>query len=868
MRQPALHFRLDESGDPLLLNPGSRADMPSLPLQKSAPLNVPQALAQALDLHKQGKLAEAERIYVAVLAARPENVDALQYLSLIRYANGQFAEALQLTATVMRLRAPSPQLLVHHGLVLNALNRSDEALESFDRALKMKSKFPDAHNNRAVVLMSLNRNEEALESLRKALAIVPGDVNANFNRGNVLIQLNRLDEALASYDRALLSNPKHVESHFNRGNVFKLMRRPEDAIACYDRALALRPEFPEALCNRSAMLSELQRYAEGLVSADRAIALRPDYVEAHYNRAGLLYGLKRFEEALSSYDNAVAIFPGLAEAWCNRGNSLRELKRFDEALGSYDKAVELRPEFADALSNRSMILHDYRRYDEALASCDRALAARPDHINALNNRCESLRDLKRFDEAIESYQRLLTLQPGHQHAFSGAASCAMNLCDWERRAQFKPIVEQHIAGKLSVISAFAQFGYTGDPALQRQCAANYIAHRLPEMPAPLWKGEVWRHDKPRIAYLSADFREHATSFLMAGLFEQHDRSKFEISAFSFSVDDRSAMRRRLVASFDQFHDVYQSSDIEVARMLREREIDIAVDLKGHTQESRIGIFAHRPAPIAVGYLGYPATVGTSLLDYFIGDPIASPFELQPHFDEKLVHLPDSYQVNDRKRVIAERTPTRTEAGLPEQSFVFCSFNNNWKITPEVYDVWMRLLREVEGSVLWLLRDNPGAERNLRREAQQRGVDPARLIFADRAQPADHLGRQRLADIFLDTLPCNAHTTASDALWAGLPVLTCLGDAFAGRVAASLLHAAGVPELVTGNLDDYHALALKLAREPALLAGTKAKIIASRGTCPLFDTVRLARHIEAAYMTMWERWQRGEPPANFAVPALS
>jgi len=233
-----------------------------------------------------------------------------------------------------------------------------------------------------------------------------------------------------------------------------------------------------------------------------------------------------------------------------------------------------------------------------------------------------------------------------------------------------------------------------------------------------------------------------------------------------------------------------------------------------------------------------------------------------------VHLPDSYQVNDRKRVIAERTPTRTEAGLPEQGFVFCSFNNNWKITPEVFDVWMRLLREVEGSVLWLLRDNPGAEQNLRNEAQQRGVDPARLIFADRALPADHLARQRLADLFLDTLPCNAHTTASDALWAGLPVLTCLGEAFAGRVAASLLHAAGAADMVTSSLEEYGALALKLAREPARLADIRARIARNRDTCPLFDTVRLARHIEAAYMTMWERWQRGEPPASFAVPALS
>src|SRR5262249_5504913 len=296
-------------------------------------------------------------------------------------------------------------------------------------------------------------------------------------------------------------------------------------------------------------------------------------------------------------------------------------------------------------------------------------------------------------------------------------------------------------------------------------------------------------------------------------FEQHDRSRFHVSAFSFSTNDRTAMRARLVSAFDEFHDVYQSSDIDVARMLREREIDIAIDLKGHTQESRIGIFGHRPAPISVAYLGYPATVGAPLVDYFIGDPVASPFSLQPHFDEKIVQLPDSYQCNDRKRVISERTPSRAEAGLPDQGFVFCSFNNNWKITPEVFDVWMRLLKVINGSVLWL-RNDAAVEQNLRKEGAGRGVGPGGLIFWPRMkQLEDHLARYRLADLFLDTLPYNAHTTASDALWVGLPVLTCRGNAFAGRVAASLLNAIGLPELVTGNMADYEALALTLARDP-------------------------------------------------------
>ncbi len=327
------------------------------------------------------------------------------------------------------------------------------------------------------------------------------------------------------------------------------------------------------------------------------------------------------------------------------------------------------------------------------------------------------------------------------------------------------------------------------------------------------------------------------------------------------------MRQRLIAAFDQFHDVRNKSDREVAQLLHELQVDIAIDLKGYTQEGRPEIFAYRPAPIQVSYLGYPGTMGTPLIDYIIADKIVAPFEHQPFYSEKIVQLPDSYQVNDSKRKIAERAPTRQQAGLPEQAFVFCSFNNNWKITPDVFDVWMRLLQQVAGSVLWLLRDNDGAERNLRKEAQRRGIDPSRLVFAGRLSPDEHLARHNLADLFLDTLPCNAHTTASDALWAGLPVLTCLGEAFAGRVAASLLNAAGLPELIAHNRADYEALALKLARDPAQLAELRDRLARNRATCALFNTDRFARHIEAAYTTMWETWQRGELPKSISVEPI-
>jgi len=410
-------------------------------------------------------------------------------------------------------------------------------------------------------------------------------------------------------------------------------------------------------------------------------------------------------------------------------------------------------------------------------------------------------------------------------------------------------------------------GYSDDPALQLQCAKNYVAYKIPLRPQPFWTGEVWRHTKLRVAYLSADLHTHATAHLMAGLFEQHDRSRFEIIGISYGVDDHSEMRKRLVAAFDQFRDVRGNSDEEVAKLLHNLNVDVAVDLKGYTHDARPIILAYRPAPIQVNYLGYPGTMGAEFIDYIVADKIVVPFERQQFYTEKIVHLPDSYQINDTTRRIAEVVPDRQAIGLPQRGFVFCCFSNNWKITPEIFGVWMRLLHQIKDSALWLLRDNKSAELNLRNEAQKLGVDPLRLIFSGRLPLDQHLARHLLADLVLDTLPYNAHTTASDALWAGIPLLTCMGGAFARRVAASLANAAGLSELVATSLDEYEALALKLARDSVMLAEVKAKLARNRNTCPLFNTERFTRHIEAAYTAMWEIWQRGEIPRSFSVTPI-
>ena len=682
--------------------------------------------------------------------------------------------------------------------------------------------------------------------------------------GSLRHQQGRFPEALSLIDKALALRPVHAEAFNSRGLVLLGLRRPAEALASFEQALAVRPDYLTALNNRGNILQELKRPAEALASYDRALTIQPAHIHALYNRGIVLRELQRPVEALASFDRVLAIKPDHADALNNRGVVLRDLKRPAEALASYERALALRPHYVEALNNRGSALRDLQRLTEALASHDEALALDPVNADTLCNRGAVLRDLKRFAEALASFEQALAINPGHRYAFAGMAYAAPAICDWARTAIIAGELAARIAQR-SCIPPFTLLSYGSDPALQLECAKWSIENEMRVPAQPLWK-ETIRHDgKLRIAYLSADFRRHPVASLIAQLIELHDRARFEIVGVSFGPDDHSDMRARLARAFDQFHDVRWQSDREVAELLSRMQVDIAVDLSGHTQDARLGILAYRPAPVQVTYLGYAGTTGAGFIDYVIADKTVLPLDQQPFYTERIVHLPDCFLVNDSTRKIAVRTPTRREAGLPDEGFVFCSFNNNNKITQPVFEVWMRLLRAVEGSVLWLSQDNVDARENLRHAAAARGIDPARLVFALRLDlDEDHLARHRLADLFLDTLPYNAHATASDALWAGLPLLTCRGASFAGRVATSLLHAAGLPELATNDLGAYEALALRLATDASLLRGLRQRLAQSRATCPLFDTDRFRCHIERAYTTMWELQQRGESPRGFSV----
>jgi predicted O-linked N-acetylglucosamine transferase (SPINDLY family) len=492
-----------------------------------------------------------------------------------------------------------------------------------------------------------------------------------------------------------------------------------------------------------------------------------------------------------------------------------------------------------------------------------ALSLRSDYSEAWLNKANTLRELKRFDEAIAHYDKALSLKSDFELVTGDLLHTKMQICSWSDISDSLVKISQKILSHEKIAQPFQLLSLNDDPLLHKKFSEIHIQSEYPLNPI---LGPIPKHpnsQKIRLGYFSADFRQHAVSILAAELFELHDKTRFETIAFSFGVDDKSPMRFRLNQAFSRFIDVSDMSDLEIAKLARELQIDIAIDLGGFTSDCRTGLFAYRAAPVQVSYLGYLGTMGADYIDYILADKTIIPDGSKYFYAEKIAYLP-SYQVNDRKRVISDKVFTKQELGLPEKSFVFCCFNSNYKILPSTFDGWMRILHAVEGSVLFLFADNKWAEENLKKEAEARGINIARLVFG-KSLPADqYLARYRVCDLFLDTSPYNAGTTASDALWTGLPVLTLMGQSFASRVAASLLNAVGLPELITTSQDDYEALAIELAMNPQKLEDIKLKLANNRLTTPLFDTPLFAKNLEAAYIEMNRRYRADMPLTHIFV----
>lgn len=762
----------------------------------------------------------------------------------------------------------TPATHVHRALELLHRGRLSEAEALLRQVLALQPRNFNAVNLLGHVALQRNDYAGATKWLTAAAALNPANASVRSNLAVASLALGRPREALECCDEALRVDVGLAEAHSNRGNALCALERPEDALLSYDRATAIAPGLYDAHLGRSNALLKLQRLDAALASCDQALQLSPDSGTAWFNRGTALMGLKRIEESLAAFDRALVHSPGLVEAHNNRGCALRLLRKAKEAIASFELALQIRPNFPDALTNLANVWLDLGRLEQAIASCDQALASRPDLTEALNIRAVALGALKRHEESAESFARLIAVAPSFDYALGNLLNVRASTCNWADRGDLISRILRRVDADERASSPYALLSIADSPAAQLRCARTFVDDHYPAR-APLWHGERYRHGRIRVAYLSVDFHDHPVAHLIAGVLERHDRSRFETIGISLRrSSDSGTMHRRLQVAFEHFEDASEQSDRDVAAGLRDREIDIAVDLTGHTRRGRLGILALRPAPVQVSYLGFTGTTGASYIDYLIADTVAIRSGDEHLFSERLVRLPYSFLPNDDRQPLAEATPRRRDLGLPDAGFVFCAFNNTYKLNPAMFDVWMQILRKTPGSVLWLRDGEPAVRANLTREALARDVTPERLVFAPRVPAMDeHLARYRQADLFLDTLPYGAHATARDALWAGLPVLTCVGDAFASRVAGSLLTAFGLLELVTSNLEEYAARALELAHSPVLLAQIRAKLADRKLACPVFDTDLYRQHLETAYRAMRERQQGGAAPDGFSVPAI-
>lgn len=710
----------------------------------------------------------------------------------------------------------------------------------------------------AVDALKKGQLDEAEPLYRDILKVMPHDPVILQHMGIIHINRQDFDNAVLSIRQSLTFDNTSSEAYGNLGLALVGQGKLDEAIAAYNQAIQLNPQNAHTYNNLCSALLAQKKPVEAIEACRKAIACNPDFAIAHYNLGVAWQQQGKFNEAIASFQNAINSLPNFPEAYTNMGLALMSLGRPDEAIVAYRKAIEIRPDFAEAYNNLGQPLNDQRKLEEATEAYQHAVELKPNFTGALNNLVTILRKRGMIDEAIEKCRGGIAADPTNTKARIELPNLRRQICDW---TDYETDTQTLLA-LVDDVEPFIFLSVLSTPAHQLQCAQKWASK--------LSRGISFRHDAPRtpgrirIGYLSADFRRHATAYLMAELFERHDRSRFEIFGYSYGYDDESDVRQRLVAAFDHFIDLQHTPHVAAAQRIYDDKIDILVDLKGYTGDTRTDILVNRPAPIQVNYVGYPGTMGADFIDYIIGDSFVTPLDQQPFFSERIVQLPHSYQPNDTKRQIDERIPTRELYGLPEQGLVFCSFNGSYKITPVFFDVWMRLLKAVPGSVLWLLAVNPSTEQNLRREAAARGVGPERLIFAQGMPLPLHLARHRLADLFLDTLPICAHTTASDSLWAGLPVLTCAGNCFVGRVAGSLLQAVGLPELITHSVEEYEAMALDLGTHPEKLVALKEKLKRNLPTAPLFNIEYYTRGLEAAYNRMWEIRQAGEAPKTIVV----
>ena len=816
-------------------------------------------------LYSSGRLSEAIDA-IKLLNEKYPNVPLLfNILGACYKGNGQLKLSIKMYETAVAIKPDYAEAHNNLGITFLQLNQLDSAIKSFNNAIAISPNFHGAHYNLGITYKKLGQLESAAQSYEKVILINPDYAQAHNNLGTVLNDLGQFDRAVKSYKHALEIKADYAEAYNNLGNAFKNAGQLDNALKNFKNAIINKQDFSEAYYNHGTTLIELGQMNLAVKSLQKALNINSNYAEAHNNLGVALKGLGQLDLAILSYEAAISIKSDYAEAFNNLGLTYMKLGQLNDAVKSYEKALTINPNYAYANNNFGSVLKQLGQFNSSILYYEKALTINPDFFEAHSNLGNALKYLKRHDDSLASYERAYDLNPDADYILGNLTHSKLHLCNWKELSIYLNKIVKKITNNEKVIVPFNLLALIDDPKLHKKNAELYIEDKYPQnndLPAIR---KYPAHKKIRVGYFSADFRVHPVANLTAELYEIHDRSNFEVYAFSFGPETNDEMNLRIKAGVDYFHDVRSMPHKEVAMLARSVELDIAIDLGGFTQDTRTGIFAMKAAPIQVNYLGYSSTMGAEYMNYIIADLTLIPKDNQQHYSEKIVYLPDSFMVNDTKNKKSAREFTREEVGLPSDGFVFCCFNHHYKITPLVFASWMRILTQVSGSVLWLSDGNETGISNLKKEAEKNGVDGNRLIFAPRLElREDHLSRIKLADLFLDTLPYNAHATTSDALQAGLPVLTCIGESFASRVAASLINSVDLPELIVTTQDEYELLAIELATEYKKLKIIKNKLNNNLSSSPLYNTPLYVKQIESAYLEMYERYQKGLEPEHIYV----
>lgn len=742
----------------------------------------------------------------------------------------------------------------------------DTAELYLNQALKIQPNNPHTLGLLAIVYAKREQYVEALEFANSSLKLLPKNAHTLSNLGNIYLGLKEFEKAHDAYDKSLKIDQKNPEAWLNKGNALQELKRCEEALSHYDKVLLLQPNSAEAWSNKGNALQALKRFEEALTYYDKALNLKPYYTEAWSNRGNALQELKRFEDALSHYDKAISIKPDYAKAYAHKGNALNALKHFQDAIAYYDKALSLDPEYVESYTCKGNALFELKQYEKAITCHNMALDLRPDDAVAYLNKGIVLEALNRYEEAIICYEKARSLPYDLDWVDGYLVHLRMKIVKWTELKGSLESIYKRVKENQKSIRPFELLSISDDPSLHKQAAHIFTQDQFPPKLNLELIPKHEKQEKIRIAYFSPDFRNHPVSVLTAELFEMHDRSRFEVIAFALQkapIDDEMSMR--LKKGFDEFLEVDNLSDREIASLARQKNIDIAIDLAGYTQHLRTGIFSYRAAPIQASWLGYPGTSGSDFIDYIIVDETIIPNTHREFYSEKVAHLPNSYMVDDSKRTPSARLYTKEECGLPNAAFIFCCLNNDYKFNPNILDSWSRILLNAKDSVLWISENNSDFRKNIQAEFGKRNIKPERIIFAQRVDlMGDYLARYKLADLFLDTYPYGAHTTALDSLKAGVPVLTLLGQSFPGRVAASLLNAIGLPELITKNHEEYERLAIELANNPDKIARIKEKLENNLIVSPLLKTHLFTKNIEAVYEKMVEQYHKDMKPDHISA----